>query len=106
MRSRHVPALCTNCSSLAAFIMSSPNVSVWDASRKFPNLRKSGDGTMQFGTKLEYETYLKKNDIVELSTDAPVYRPHGNRVVSSDRSTSRNGRKRCQKKKRPRKPTK
>jgi hypothetical protein len=60
-------------------IYSVPALSIWDASRPFPNAVKSGDGT--FPTKAAYESHLKANNMAESDTSGKMYRPHGNKVV-------------------------
>jgi putative FmdB family regulatory protein len=75
---------CVTCSTPRVKIASIPAMHSWCTDREFPNLRKDGDGKMSFSSKAQYEGYLKKNNIGELSTDAPVKRPHGNKVVMTD----------------------
>lgn len=60
-------------------VYSVPSLSIWNASRPFPNAVKSGDGT--FPTRGAYEAHLKANDIAEARIDGKIYRPHGNRVI-------------------------
>ena len=46
-------------------MLSAPAMTPWNAERKFPNLRKEGDGTMSFNSKTEYQNYLTENNIGE-----------------------------------------
>lgn len=48
-------------------VYSVPVVSIWDASRQFPNAVKSGPGT--FPSRATYESHLKENHIAEVKTD-------------------------------------
>lgn len=61
-------------------IYSVPAISIWDATRSFPNAVRSGDG--KFPTRSAYESHLKANDLAEVKTDGKIKRPHGNRVIS------------------------
>jgi len=62
-------------------LISAPNISEWKKDRRFPNLRKEGDGAMSFETRAEYKLYLAENNICELSTDAKKATKPLNKVV-------------------------
>jgi len=74
---------CQFCKGPTERVVSAPTVQIWDDGRRFPNLTQHGDGTMAFPNKACYEAYLKEQDIAEYSTDAPVKRPHGNRLIGT-----------------------
>ena len=80
---RNDPTPCEQCKAPMELIISAPSMHIWDSGRSFPNLSHAGDGSMSFASKTEYEMHLRENNIGEVSTDAPVYRPHGNKVVGS-----------------------
>jgi hypothetical protein len=44
---------------------------VWNKDRSFPNVGNTGDGSMSFDTKTEYNMHLKSNHVAESATDAP-----------------------------------
>jgi putative FmdB family regulatory protein len=78
----YTPPECCQCSTMMERIISAPSLSVWDASRRFPNLSPNGDGTMTFRTRMAYENHLKEHGIVEVSQGGDrIKRPHGNKVL-------------------------
>ena len=83
IKDRDKPLKCEHCSTARFRVVSVPSMHVWATSREFPNLRKEGDGKMSFDSKTDYETYLKANHVAEYSHDAPVKRPHGNKVIAT-----------------------
>jgi hypothetical protein len=68
----------------ADFVVSAPAMQTWNQDRAFPNVSPYGDGTATFKTKARYEAHLKAHDMAESSTDAPIKRPHGNRVIYAE----------------------
>ena len=72
------------CGARAGFMVSVPTMQTWNQERAFPNVSPHGDGTQTFATKTEYEAHLKAHEMAESSTDAPVKRPHGNRVIYAE----------------------
>ena len=91
MAARNESGQCSCGGSTERVILAAPTMTPWDETRKFPNLRKEGDGTMSFPSKSEYESYLKTNEIGEWGVwRAPIRRPHGNRVIGRwDRAGNR-----------------
>jgi len=81
IRKRNFKALCSTCSTPRIRIASVPSIDIWNQERKFPNLKRTGDGTMTFASKTDYNIYLKENNIAEVSQGGRVSRPHGNKVV-------------------------
>jgi putative FmdB family regulatory protein len=77
---RNTPRTC-KCSTEMVRLISTPIMHVWEAGRYFPNVRPEGDGAMTFPSRAAYEAHLKEKGMAEVSTDAPVKRPHGNKVV-------------------------
>lgn len=52
-------------------LCSVPAMHVWNKDRSFPNVGNTGDGSMSFDTKTEYNMHLKSNHVAESATDAP-----------------------------------
>ncbi len=80
---RNDPVRCSSCDMPMELVISVPSVQVWNGDRPFPNLTGFGSGDMTFATKKAYHAHLKEQGVDELSTSAPNYRSHGNRVVGS-----------------------
>jgi putative FmdB family regulatory protein len=76
------PERCPVCGGNTEHIISPTTMHVWNQERKFPNIRKAGDGTMTFKSKTDYKEYLKSTHQAESAHDAPVKRPHGNKVIA------------------------
>ena len=75
-------APCCECGETMERMISAPTMHVWDAGRPFPHMCDKGDmGEMTFPDRHSYETHLKDRGIAESSTDAPITRPHGNKVL-------------------------
>jgi len=75
---REMGMLCPKGHAMAR-VYSVPTLSIWDSERAFPNAVKFGEG--KFGSRREYESHLKANDMAESGTSGKIYRPHGNKVV-------------------------
>jgi len=69
-------------------LIAAPNVQEWNKDRRFPNLRKDGDGAMSFDSKSDYKKYLVENNICELSTDAKKYNKPLNKVIGKPRAAA------------------
>ena len=81
MADRDIPPVC-NCGEGMHRMVSAPVMHVWDAGRPFPHMCNQGElGEMTFPSKGAYESHLKDRGIAEVSTSAPIKRPHGNKVV-------------------------
>jgi putative FmdB family regulatory protein len=78
----YAPAKCPVCGGATEHIISASTMQVWNQERKFPNIRKDGDGAMSFNSKSDYKAYLKETHQAESSHDAPVVKPHGNKVIA------------------------
>jgi len=83
MAERERPFGCT-CGADAGFVVSAAAMQTWKTDRRFPNVSPYGDGSQAFETKAAYEAHLKAHDMAESSTDARIYRPHGNRVIYAE----------------------
>ncbi len=80
---RNASLHCDECDGSMELIISAPAVQVWNTDRSFPNLSNAGDGSRSFESKRAYQDFLVDSGVDELSTSAPNYRPHGNRLVGS-----------------------
>lgn len=81
MADRNIPPCC-HCGKKMSRMISAPTMHIWDAGRQFPHMCSQGElGEMTFPSKEAYETHLKDRGIAEVSTSAPIKRPHGNKVV-------------------------
>jgi hypothetical protein len=85
IRLRNLTIRCASCSYSAERVMlTPPAANPWKAERPFPNTTTEGDGSRCFESLKHYEQYKRDNHIQEIAHDAPVYRPHGNKVVMTD----------------------
>jgi putative FmdB family regulatory protein len=75
------PPHCDSCNGTMEYILTPPDLQIWNAERKFPNVGRYGDGSMSFASKDAYERHLKDHHMAESSTDAPVKTPHGAEVT-------------------------
>lgn len=81
---RNVLLVCSTCGGDRYRTVSAPNLSIWNPTRKFPNLRKEGDGAMTFDNRIQYEGYLKDNGIFEWKTEGLKASKPGQTVLMTD----------------------
>lgn len=81
---RDVTLYCPSCDAVMQRVLVAPAMHVWNSERRFPNIVQEGDGSMAFPSKSAYEAHLKQNHLGEVSTDAPIKRSHGAKVVLTD----------------------
>lgn len=72
-----------SCGAKCVITISAPAVNAWKDDRRFPNVRKTGDGTLAFPSKKAYEEHLRKSNMVEVGVQAPIKKPHGNKVIAT-----------------------
>lgn len=78
---RNRAVYCQFCKGKAELVASVPQLGIWNAERRFPNVSNLGDGSMTFPSKDAYERHLKANHMAESAIDGKVKTPHGAKVT-------------------------
>jgi putative FmdB family regulatory protein len=67
---RHSPVACLHCGDPAEYVISAPQMHVWNTEFRFPNVTTEGDGSKAFNSKAEYNLHKQENHLQEIAHDS------------------------------------